>query len=514
MSNVADPLIPVVPAAAAAGGTTTGVVEPPDPSAIVIFGATGDLSGRKLIPALYNLFLDQHLPEAMTIVGVGRSGDRKSLATTLRAAAEEHSRRPPSAETWDSFARRIDYVAGDFGSAETYAAIRERLAAAASHEGTRGNTLYYLATPPSLFSVIIEQLSLAGLIAPPGEKPWTRVVIEKPIGRDLASAIELSDLVARHLDERQVFRIDHYLGKETVQNILVFRFANTIFEPIWNRKYVDRIEITAAETVGVEHRGQFYDRTGVLRDMVQNHLLQVLALCAMEPPVSFRADDIRDRKTEVWRSLRPLEGTAVARDVVRAQYRGYHDEPDVAPDSRTPTFVALRMFVDNWRWQGVPFYLRAGKKMRERVTEVAIHFQTIPLCLFDDPAACQMTSNVLTLRIQPEEGISLRFAAKTPGEGTDVANILMDMKYRTTFGAQISEAYERLLLDAMRGDATLFSRRDGVERAWGFITPILEAWDADRTTAVSRYDPGSDGPAEATALLARHGHDWKPLAAS
>ena len=341
--------------------------------------------------------------------------------------------------------------------------------------------------------------------------PFQRVIIEKPFGRDLASARALNELLGEYVDESQTFRIDHYLGKETVQNILVFRFGNSIFEPLWNRKYIDHVQITAAESIGVEKRGRFYDANGVLRDIVQNHLLQVLSLCAMEAPTSFGADDVRDAKLQVFRSLRPIVGPGIAKDVVRAQYRGYRQEEGVSADSVTPTFTAMKVMVDNWRWQGVPFYLRAGKHLADRRTEVSIHFQPIPLCLFSREEACQMFEpSVLILRIQPEEGISLRFMAKVPGEHIAVDTVAMNMSYADTFRKPLSEAYERLLVDCMKGDATLFARRDAVEQAWTFITPILEEWSADQTD-IATYEPGSDGPKEAHELLARDGRRWRGL---
>lgn len=508
MSPVLDPVVHAVP----------DVQVPPPrhrdplaPCTIVIFGITGDLAGRKLVPALYNLFVDGALPESLQVIGVGRGGTRDEVVASLHTATVAHSRRVPDPRAWARFASTIAFVPGEFTADATYADIRRALADGMPDERDGGNRLYYLATPPDLFEPIIQHLASASLITPAGTAPWTRVVIEKPIGRDLASAKAFGDAIATHLAESQVYRIDHYLGKETVQNVLVFRFANAIFEPIWNRKYIDHVQITAAESIGIEHRGGFYDRTGVLRDIVQNHLLQVLALCTMEAPVSFRADDIRDRKIEVWRSLRPLTGPDVARHVVRGQYRGYTGEPDVAPDSRTPTYTALRVHIDNWRWQGVPFYLRAGKKLAARTTEVSIQFQSVPLCLFEHDDACHMVPNVLTLRIQPEEGISLRFAAKTPGDGTTVSNILMNMDYHQAFRSPIVEAYERLLLDTLRGDPTLFARRDGVERAWSFITPILDAWAADTQTPLATYAQESQGPAEADAMMAEDGRAWRPL---
>jgi glucose-6-phosphate 1-dehydrogenase len=336
-------------------------------------------------------------------------------------------------------------------------------------------------------------------------------VVEKPFGHDLASARELDALISREIDESQVFRIDHYLGKETVQNILVFRFGNSIFEPLWNRKYIDHVQVTAAEDMGIEGRGRFYDETGVLRDIVQNHLLQVLALFAMEPPAALGADEVRDQKAIVLGALRPINPARVASRVVLGQYQGYRQEPQVAPDSRTPTFAALELFIDNWRWQGVPFYLRAGKRLAKRVTEIVVQFQSIPLCLFSREEACNFEPNVLCLRIQPDEGIQLRFACKPPGDRLVSRNVTMDFSYAGGFGAPVHEAYERLLLDAMRGDATLFWRRDEVERAWQFMTPILAAVESGAPELVRPYEPGSSGPPEADDLLAREGRAWRPL---
>jgi len=485
----------------------------PDPCALVIFGV-GDLARRKLVPALYNLWADGALPDKIGIVGYGRSATTADeFRAGLRDSANQFSRRPPDARTWDAFAASMEFVQGTFEDEGGYRALQNALANVDRTRGTGGNRIFYLATPPASFPVILQNLHRTGLLhrGSPTEKesPFCRVIVEKPFGRDLASAQALNKLVAEYLDEDQTFRIDHYLGKETVQNILVFRFANSIFEPLWNRKYVDHVQIVASESIGVERRGQFYDATGVLRDVVQNHLLQVLALSALEPPASFAADDIRDEKVQVFRSLRPIVGDGVHRDVVRAQYRGYTQEDGVSRDSRTPTYVAMKVMIDNWRWQGVPFYLRAGKRLSVRRTDVCVHFQAVPLCLFGQENSCQIVEpSVLTLRIQPEEGISLSFVAKVPGDHVKVGNVLMNMTYADAFGKPIAEAYERLLLDCMRGDTTLFTRRDGVEQAWRFVTPILEEWDADKT-AIPQYEPGSAGPAEADALLTRDGRRWK-----
>ncbi|HEY5658035.1 MAG TPA: glucose-6-phosphate dehydrogenase [Myxococcota bacterium] len=485
----------------------------PEPCALAILGISGDLAKRKLIPALVNLLTDELLPENLAVVGVGRRAlDLEALRAQLRDGVQRFSRRQPMDDAaWQRVAERLFYVAGDYGAAETYQRLGAQLADIDRTLGTQGNRLFYLATPASAFSDIIRRLG-GGLLHPPGRTPWSRVIVEKPFGHDLESARQLNDIAAGVLDETQIFRIDHYLGKETVQNILVLRFGNAIFEPMWNRKYVDHVEITASEALGLEGRGRFYDETGALRDMVQSHLLQVLSLVAMEVPVSFRADDVRDQKVAVFRSLRPLAGDAALSNTVRAQYRGYREEPDVAPDSRTPTYVALRVMLDNWRWQGVPFYLRTGKALAARATEVAIHFHPVPLCLFGRDDVCQrLEPNVLTLRIQPEEGLSLRITSKIPGQDLAVGGVHMRFDYASGFDQQPQEAYERLLLDALRGDATLFWRRDALEQAWGYVTPILEAWEREPEAALATYERGSDGPAEADQLLAREGRLWSPI---
>jgi len=512
----APPSGPVVRPVAVAGTASSGEailpLKRPDPSTFVLFGANGDLSGRKLVPALYKLETRRSLPDRFSLLGVSRGIPApKEYCAWLRRSLEKHlPGETIDEQAWARFTRRIDTCPGEFDDEATYAALHRKLEEHEKRFETAGNRLFYLATPSGVVPLVLEKLHAAGLLRE--DAGWARVVIEKPFGTDLDSARKLNELAAGFLGEDQIYRIDHYLGKETVQNILVFRFGNPILEPLWNRKYIDHVQITVAEDIGVGTRGSFYDSTGALRDMVQNHMLQVLALVGMEAPLTFQADDIRDEKTQVFRALRPITGSQVLSETVRAQYEGYRREKDVAPDSRTPTYTALRVHLDNWRWQGVPFYLRTGKKLARRLTEVAIHFQAIPLCLFGDQEVCQRVEpNVLTLRIQPEEGISLRFSTKVPGEDLRVSNVLMDFRYEDVFQCAIGDAYERLLLDALCGDPTLFTRRDGVEAAWRFITPILETWEQDDSSPLPTYPPGSRGPAEADRLLGRDGRLWRDL---
>jgi glucose-6-phosphate 1-dehydrogenase len=483
-----------------------------EPCSLVVFGGTGDLARRKLVPALYNLSREEGLPGRFAVVGVSRRVDSVDAFRAEHAKGTAlFSRTPFDGRAWQRFAAVLEHVPGDLNDPGTYGRIREKLALLDREKGTAGNRIFYLSTPASAFPELLRHLSGSGLLGTPGARPWTRVVVEKPFGRDLASARELNALIASVLDESQVFRIDHYLGKETVQNILVFRFGNAIFEPVWTRGCIDHVQITAAETIGIEGRGRFYDETGVVRDMVQNHLLQILACCGIESPISFSAGDLRDQKVQLIRSLHPIEPESVARHVVLGQYRGYREEPGVAPGSRTPTYAALRIFVDNWRWQGVPFYIRSGKRLENRLTEIAIHFRPVPFCLFGHEEACLLEPNVLTLRIQPDEGIALRFACKAPGEGVRSIPVTMDMSYAQAFAKPVRDAYERLLREVMRGDPTLFWRRDEVEHAWAFVTPILERVEQDLAFPVSEYEPGSQGPAAGDELLARDGRSWTRL---
>ncbi|HEY3802393.1 MAG TPA: glucose-6-phosphate dehydrogenase [Kofleriaceae bacterium] len=494
-------------------GTFAPKKKKPEPIAVVIFGATGDLSGRKLLPALFNLMLDGSLGEPTVILGVSRSATSpQQFAEQMKPKVAEFSRQKVDQASWEKYATMIDYVGGDFGEDAVYLELKKHLDAAKA-KGTKGNRVFYLSVPPSVFPIILEKLEKHKLIekqVQDGTAPACRVIVEKPFGRDLKSARALNDMIGKYCDESQIYRIDHYLGKETVQNILVLRFGNSIFEPLWNRNHVDHVEITAAETIGIEGRGTFYEQTGVVRDIIQNHLLQVMSLVTMEVPASFGADDVRDEKSQVLRSVRNLTLNDVANHAVRGQYRSYRDEEGVAKESQVPTYAAMRFMIDSWRWQGVPFFLRAGKKLAERVTEVNIHFKSVPLVLFKEEAAGSVLQPaVLTLRIQPHEGISLRFVAKVPGEHINVGNVLMTMTYADAFKRPIAEAYERLLLDCMRGDATLFNRRDSVDRAWQLIQPVLEVWEA--TPGVHIYEDGSAGPPAADELMGREGYSWTEL---
>ena len=488
----------------------------PESCAVVVFGATGDLTARKLMPALYNLARERLLPHGISVVGFARRAwDDQQFRAAMKEAVAAFSREPLREDLWDSFARGLHYVSGRFDDPQAYATLGERLLKQDTAHGAAGNRLFYLATPPTSYAEIAARLGEAALVRGGREGGWSRLVVEKPYGRDLMSARELDRHVGMVFRERQIYRIDHYLGKETVQNILVFRFSNGIFEPLWNRRYVDNVQVSVAETVGVEGRGGYYEEAGAMRDMVQNHLLQVLSLIAMEPVATLRRDSVRDEKAKVFEAIRPVED--FGRDTVRAQYTagailgqqapGYCEEDGVAPSSNVETYVAMKLLIDNWRWAGVPFYLRVGKRLPKRATEVAITFKTAPLHLFHDTSEDRVAPNLLVLRIQPDEGISLRFGAKVPGTRTDVRPVNMDFRYGSSFGVGAPEAYERLLLDAMLGDATLFTRWDSVEAAWALLSPVLDAWAAG-ASPLQTYEAGSWGPEAAIELAERDGRLW------
>jgi glucose-6-phosphate 1-dehydrogenase len=499
----------------------------PEACTMIICGATGDLTERKLAPALYNLMLGGFLPPEFSVVCFARRDwTSEQLREHLLEAVNEYSRnRPAKRAIWESFAKGIEYHRGDLKDAAAYVELAKRLDRIDRDRGTSGNRLFYLAVPPNLYPEIIEQLDRAGLATSGDRRPsgskrgWTRVIVEKPFGYDLASAQTLNRDISEVFDEDQVFRIDHYLGKETVQNLSVFRFGNGLFEPIWNRRYIDSVQITVAETVGIEGRGDFYDQTGALRDVVQNHGLQLLSVFAMEPPVEFQAEDLRDEKLKVLRAVKPFSGPDVASNTVRGQYvsgwvegerlHSYRDEPEVRPDSDTETYVALKLGIDSWRWAGVPFYVRAGKALAGRVTEIAVQFRGAPLALFRRAGVPQVEPNVLAIRVQPDEGILLRFGAKVPGQGLQIRSVNMDFRYGSSFAVDSPEAYETLLLDCMIGDTSLFTRNDEVERAWVILDPILQAWAQGDGGPLHFYGAGTWGPPAADDLLGRDGRAWR-----
>jgi glucose-6-phosphate 1-dehydrogenase len=493
-----------------------------DPVTIVIFGGGGDLAHRKLLPALYNLQLDGLLPPRIAIVGVGRSSmTDETYREFARKGIEEFSRRPIATATWEVFESSLFFVSANIDEPTAFPALGARLDTIEHERGLTGNRIYYLAIPPSLFEPTVEQLARARFVGPPDAKTYSRLIIEKPIGQDLKSAMAINDALAHVFDERQIFRIDHYLGKETVQNILVLRFANSFFEPVLNQRHIDHVQITVAESEGVGTRAGYYEQAGALRDMVQNHMLQLLTLIAMEPPYSLDADVVRNEKLDVLLSLRPLTGQAVDTNVVRGQYEsgflmgesvpGYLQEQGVKPNSTTETFVALKLFIDNWRWSGVPFFLRTGKRLPKRASEIAVQLKPVPPILFNKDPNQPLDPNVLVIRIQPDEGFALGISSKIPGPRVRIYPVSMDFRYSSTFGASSPEAYERLLLDVMVGDATLFMRRDMVEASWKWITPILERWQIQDPPRIGTYAAGDWGPREADELIAATGRKWRPV---
>lgn len=493
------------------------------PCTLVIFGGGGDLSHRKLLPAVYNQGLDGALPANFAVLGVAREEmDDVSYREFARDGVERFSRQPLDPGYWPDFERRLHYQQGSFDDPQTYAVMKQRLQTIEPAFGIPGNRVFYLAIPPSLIQTCVENLNAAGLVQPiDGENPFSRIIVEKPIGHDLASAHKLNNILGANFHERQIYRIDHYLGKETVQNILVMRFGNAIFEPLWNAKHIDHVQITVAEEEGVGTRAGYYERAGALRDMVQNHILQLLTLIAMEPPWAMNADVIRDHRQDVLNCLRPITPDTVADCVVRAQYGpgfnhgedvpGYRREPGVAQDSTTETYVALKVFIDNWRWAGVPIYIRTGKRMPKRASEIAVQFKSIPPILFNANTEQPLEPNVLALSIQPNEGLSLRIATKLPGPKVHIYPVKMDFRYGATFGDQSPEAYERLLLDVMAGDATLFIRRDAVESSWIFIDEILNSWESSRSRWLPEYSAGTWGPLEADRLIETDQRKWRLL---
>jgi glucose-6-phosphate 1-dehydrogenase len=489
----------------------------PEPGVMVIFGASGDLTARKLVPALYDLAAQRQLPLEFAVVGISRTQmSHEEFRGKLRKALEEHRSGEVSDDVWESFASGIFYLPGDSKESETYKGLKELLNKLDSERGTQGNRAFYLSSSPSLFPAIVENLGEAGLNE--GEDGgWARLVVEKPFGRDLESAEELNAELQQYFDETQIYRIDHYLGKETVQNILALRFANGIFEPVWNQHYVDHVQITVAEDMGVGTRGAFYEEAGAMRDIVQNHVMQVLCLTAMEPPVTFDAESVREEKVKVLRAVRPIPEDEVEDYAVRGQYErgwvfgeevpGYREEKNVDPESVRETYVALKVFVDNWRWARVPFYIRAGKRLPKKATEVAIQFHASPHTPFARDDTEGLAPNVLVVRIQPDEGLSLKIGAKVPGTGFEVSSVNMDLLYGTAFLEQAPDAYQRLLLDLMLGDPTLFIRADEAEGAWRILDPVMKHWSEKRE--VSFYPAGTWGPKEADALLERDGREWR-----
>ncbi len=497
----------------------------PEATVLVIFGASGDLTHRKLIPALYNLGYDGYLPAPFFVIGSARSPfSDAAFRDAARTSVEKHSRRTLEADKWEAFASNIFYHQLDGNSIEHFKSLKEKLLSLEQSSGVRLNFLYYLATAPAHFGVIAKNLAAVGLVEQDssGSGRKTQVVVEKPFGEDLSSAIELTKQLRECFHENQIFRIDHYLGKETVQNILVFRFANGLFEPLWNRQYIDHIQISVCETVGVESRAAYFDQTGIMRDIVQNHVLQMLALLCIEPPAYIEdSNGIRDEKVKVLRALKQIAPGKVAEHVVRAQYNAgyiegqpvsaYQQEAGIAAGSKTESFVAMRLEIDNWRWAGVPIFVRAGKRLPKRITEIAIYFKRPPGSIFHRRHMLSHEPNVLSIQVQPDEGISLKMNSKPPGPRMRVRPVVMDFSYGGSFGVPSADAYERLLLDAMKGDATLFTRNDEIEYAWQYLMPILNAWKNDPEHPIYSYSAGSWGPEQAQDLLREQQSKWRIL---
>jgi glucose-6-phosphate 1-dehydrogenase len=513
---------------AAVTAATTLPGHPAPPATLTIFGAGGDLTKRLVVPALYNLVRAGKLPDDFAIIGVDHGeqtteGWCQSLTEMMQAltrvGAREHQVEAIDEQAWSWLIGRMRYLRGDFTQPETYSQLGKLLVDPGRRQTDTANALFYLAVAERFFGPVIEQLGRAGLTRQ-SERAWRRVIVEKPFGHDLASAEALNAQILKVLSEDQIYRIDHFLGKETVQNILVLRFANGIFEPLWNRDHIDHVQITAAETVGVEGRGRFYERTGALRDMVPNHLFQLLAMIGMEPPISFDADAVRAKKTELFQAIHPVS----LENAVRGQYgngvmlgrkvRDYRHEPDVAPDSKTETYVALKLGIDNWRWAGVPFYLRTGKSLSVRTTEIAVQFRQAPYSLFRDTPVERLPPNILTLRIQPDEGLSVSFSAKRPGSEIEIDGVAMDFAYRDYFAPLAAVGYETLIYDCLIGDATLFQRADTVEAAWRPVQDLLDSWARDPADDFPNYVAGTAGPDAADRLLARDGRAWLPIRAS
>ncbi len=498
-------------------------ITPVEACTLVIFGGSGDLARRRLIPAVYNLLLDGLLPDKYAVIGLGRKPMTDAeFRNLVREGVIAHSRQALVEDTWQAFERHLFYIQGENEDAQTYSALRAKAEQIEQTMQLPGNRIFYLSIPPSSFASVCEGLAKSGLATPPaGSAPYSRIIVEKPVGRDLASAQQINEVTGKVFDESQIFRIDHYLGKETVQNLMVVRFANSIFEPIWNHKYIDHVQITVSEAEGVGTRASYYEEAGALRDMIQNHLLQLLCLVAMEPPYSLDPNVVRNAKMEVLRCLRPIVGKDVEQYTVRAQYAqgtahgqpvpGYRREKGVSPDSITETYVAVKAFVENWRWSGVPFYLRTGKALPKRASEVAVQFKDIPQILFNANPANPQPANVLTLRIQPDEGLSLRIISRVPGTRAQTHPVEMDFQYSDVFGCPSPEAYERLLLDVMAGDASRFMRRDAVEASGDWVMKILDGWARQKLRWLPEYSAGTWGPVEGERMIQNDGRAWRIL---